>query len=100
MTASQNVTVKIIAPNTHQLLRSLRAIESLNPNYIEGPVKQNDLKITKQEGVFCFITFPLNWFLVVEKALVEKDNSRYAEQPSQEPLCIATANPENLGAVY
>jgi hypothetical protein len=96
MITSQSVTIKIVAPDTYQLLRSLRAIESLHPNYIEGQIKQND----KDSGLHCFLTLPLNWFIVHEKALVEKDNSRYAEQPSQEPLCIATANPENLGAVY
>jgi hypothetical protein len=85
---SQRITIKIVAPDTHQLLRSLRAIEFLNPTYIEGKIQKND----KDNGVHVFLTFPLNWFLLSEKA--------YAEQPSQEPLCIATANPETLGAVY
>jgi hypothetical protein len=92
---NQRITLKIIAPDTHQLLRSLRAIESLNPTYIEGQILKND----NDTGMHCFLTFPLNWFLPVEAALTEKDNIRYGEQPSQEPLHIATANPVELNGV-
>jgi hypothetical protein len=90
MNSSQNITIKIIAPDTHQLLRTVRAIESLHPFCIEGKILKNDTN----DGLHCFLTFPLNWFVTFE------NKEANTEQPSQEPLCIATANPAKLGAVY
>jgi hypothetical protein len=87
---SKRITIKIIAPDTHQLLRSLRAIESLNPTYIEGQIMRTD-----DNGVFCFLTEPLNWFVEYEKQLTEKDTAHYTEQSSHEQPCITSETPIN-----
>jgi hypothetical protein len=83
---SQTITIKIVAPDTHQLLRSLRAIENLNPLYVEGQIKQND----KDSGCHCFLTLPVDWFRSYENKLIEAD----AAQNSHELNRTATANPE------
>jgi hypothetical protein len=92
-TAVKNVTVKIIAPDTHQLLRSLRAIESLTPLYFESAIHVNE----KDDNMHVFLTLPLNWFKEAEQKLVESDNRKYAvaELNSQEQPCKAEATPVN-----
>jgi hypothetical protein len=85
MTDSQNknITIKIIAPDAHQVLRSLRAIESLTPVYLESGIKQND----KDTNKHVFLTLPINWFLAREQELIKADLG----QSSQEQAQTATA---------
>ena len=93
MINSQNVTIKIVAPDAHQLMRSLRAFESLTPVYFEGAVKQND----KDSGLHVFLTLPLNWFTQYENSqvLLENEKYAYAEPNSQVKPCTAETNPVN-----
>jgi len=90
MENSLNITIKIIAPDTHQLMRSVRTIESLNPFYIEGKVFSND----KDNGAHLFLTLPLNWFIEAEKRLVEYDLKKYAVEPNsqEQPYSTPTVN--------
>jgi hypothetical protein len=80
----QTVKMIIYAPDAHQLLRSVRAIESIATIYVEGKVCQNN----QQDGVHTIISFPLNWFEAYETAQLKRDEQKYSAEPnSQEQPC-------------
>lgn len=90
---TQNITIKVIAPDTTQLMRSARAIESIcNPVYIEGKVFRND----RGKGAHLFLTLPINWFREHEQKMVLEENA-IAEPSREEQPCKATTTPLNFG---
>ncbi|MFA5365182.1 MAG: hypothetical protein WC325_08395 [Candidatus Bathyarchaeia archaeon] len=90
MQNSQNVTIKIIAPDLYQLKGSANAIEFLSSVYIEGRIFEND----QDGGTHLFLTFPLNWFSKNKNKNKIKNRNKNAVEPAShnQPITATTVN--------